>query len=222
MQLIPKALVVGGFLPPAAPGQQQISVDRINRIWADLAPTYGYTQLQMAPDGTMAQFLGRTPEDGLTVQPPLVQVRSTVTGTARIAAESAEAIIGSIIRHLSASQIFNLGIRHVYTAPLFDNDARRYVLRQLLRSTEDDLVELAADPERAWGGVKYVIPQPDRQYTLTLEPFQADQMRSVYIDLDAQFPNATDVGSISSRAREAQDYLSTAVNRFLDHRAELQ
>lgn len=222
MDLIPKALVAGGLVPPAPLGQQQVSADRINRIWAEVAPDHGFTQLQMAPDGTMASFLGRTPEDGLTIQPPLVQARRTISETPRSAAEAAQSVISVVARHLSATQIFNLGIRHIYVAPLADNDARSFALRRLLRTPEEELEDLATEPSRAWGGVKYVIPLVDRQYTLVIEPFLVEEMRSLYLDLDVQFPGATDVTSIASRAREAQEYLSGAVNRFLDQRAALQ
>lgn len=215
------ALVVGGFVPPTPLDQQQMSAEKLNRIWSELAPAHGFTQLQMAPDGAMANFLGRTPEDGITIQPPVIQIRSTITGPAQIAAESAESMMAVILRHLGAAQFFNLGIRHIYRAPLPDNDARTFVLQRVLGRMEDDLGELAAGAETIWGGIKYVIQLPDRHYTVTVEPFQRDEMKSLYIDLDAQFQGEAETGLITSRARDAQDYLSGPVNRYLDELMEL-
>ena len=59
MELVPRAFVLGAFMPPAPPGQE-ITVDRINRIWADVAGSYGFVQLQLTPDRTSANFLGAT------------------------------------------------------------------------------------------------------------------------------------------------------------------
>lgn len=222
MDLIPKAMVVGVFVPPAPPGQQQVSADRINRIWAELAPAHGFTSLQMAPDGSVANFVGRTGEDGITIQPPLIQIRSSIETSTSVAAETVESMVKVITRHLNAPQIFNVGIRHVYVAPLPDNDARGFVLHRLLRSDEQDLASLSGDPDHAWGGLKYLIPLADRQYTLVIEPSVLEEMRSLYIDLDAQFPGQAVPGAIAERAQEAQDYLTGVVNQYLDQRAELQ
>jgi hypothetical protein len=222
MELIPRALVVGGFIPPAPPGQQQVTADRLNRIWSDVAPVHGFTQLQITPDQSGAVFSGRAPEDGVAIQPPLVQVRASITTTAEKAADSAASIFKLIFRHLGVSAFFNLGIKHIYTAPVPDNDARSFVLRRVLQHDEVDLAELLSGATNPWGGVKYVMPFPDRQYTLLIEPLQLDQMQSVFIDLDAQFPGAATLDSITSRAKDAQEYLSGAVNRYLDDQASLQ
>jgi hypothetical protein len=222
VQLIPRALVVGGFVPPAPPGQQQVTVERVNRIWSELAPVHGFTQLQMVPDGSGANFVGRTPDDGVMIQPPLIQTRSQIGTTAEQAADDAQAIFAAVLRHLGIGQLFNVGIRLVYNAPMPDNDARSFVLRRVLSADEDRLADLAAGSEALWGGVKYVVPLPDRQYTLTIEPLQLDDMRSLFIDLDAQFPGEAPVDSITRRAADAQGYLAGPVDRYLDGLLELQ
>jgi hypothetical protein len=154
MQLLPRALVVGGFVPPSPPGQQQVTADRLNRIWSELAPTHGFTQFQIAPDQSSANLLGASPDDGVTIQPPLIQVRSTIKTTAQQAADSTESIFSVILRHLGVTQFFNLGIRHVYNVPLPDNDARSFMLRRVLSREEDDLAQLTAGSREPWGGVK--------------------------------------------------------------------
>lgn len=222
MQLLPRALVVGGFVPPSPPGQQQVTADRLNRIWSEVAPTHGFTQFQIAPDQSSANLLGASPDDGVTIQPPLIQVRSTIKTTAQQAADSTESIFSVILRHLGVTKFFNLGIRHVYNVPLPDNDARSFVLRRVLSRDEDDLAELTAGSREPWGGVKYVIPLADRTYTVSIEPLQADQMRSIYLDLDTQFPGEAGIDSITGRARDARDYLTGPVDRYLDQLAALQ
>jgi hypothetical protein len=222
MQLIPRALVVGGFIPPAPPGQQQVTADRLNRIWSEVGPPHGFTQLQMTPDQSGAHFLTNSPDDGVTITPPVVQVRAKITTTAQQTADNAASIFGVILRHLTVDQFFNLGVRLIYSAPLPDNDARSFVLRRVLSRDEDDLADLVSGSTDPWGGVKYVIPLADRQYTLSIEPLQLDQMRSIYIDLDAQFPGEANVDSIVARVKDAQDYITGPVGRYLDQLAELQ
>jgi hypothetical protein len=222
VELIPKAIVIGAFAPPAPPGQTQINPERVNRIWSDIAPRYGFTQLQMAPDGANANFIGRTLDDGVTIQLPLLQVRTQIATTTEVAGESIQSMFASILRHLQIQQLFNVGIKLVYNAPMQDNDARNFVLRRLLRVDDDRLEDLAAGAQGLWGGVKYVVPQQDRQYTLTIEPLQSDEMRSLFIDLDAQFPGEASANSIAGRVGEVQTYLSGPVDRYLDGLLELQ
>lgn len=179
-------------------------------------------QLQMAPDGTSAEFVGRTVDDGVAIQPSLVQVRGLINTTTEQAADDARGIFAATLRHLATEQLFNLGIRLVYNAPMPDNDARSFVLRRVLSAEDDGLTSLAAGSQGLWGGVKYVVPLPDRHYTLAVEPLQMDQMRSLFIDLDAQFPGEATVESITSRAGEAQAYITGPVDRYLDELLELQ
>jgi len=221
MQLIPRALVVGGFIPPAPPGQQQVTVDGLNRIWSELAPAHGFTQFQIAPDQSSGQLLGRTVDHGVTIQPPLVQTREPIATTVEQSSDNAQAMLRVVLRHVGAHQLFNLGIKLVYSAPLPDNDARNFVLRRVLSRDDESLADIAAGSTEPWGGAKYVFPRPDRHYTLTIEPFQLDQMRSVFLDLDAQFPGEVGLDSIIGRAKEANDYLTGPVNRYLDGLAEL-
>ena len=220
MDLLPRALVVGAFAAPAPPGQTQVDAGRLNRIWAEVAPTYGFTQLQMAPDQSGAQFLGATADDGVTIQPPLIQVRRVIRTTPAQAAEDVQAICRAVTRHMGVAQIFNLGIRHVYHGALPDNDARAFVLHRVLSRTEADLQELQTGDEGIWGGVKYVIPRGEGHYELKIEPLQADEMRSLFIDLDAQYPGPATVEAIAARAADAHQYLTGAVDPYLDRIAE--
>ena len=185
MELIPRALVVGAFFPPPnVPGPGGLDSEKINRIWSELAPRHRFTQLQMTPDGTGANFLGPTPEDGLLIQFPLIQIRSSVQTTADEAGRNAQSILVVVARHVGAVELFNLAVRLVYSAPLPTNDARAFVLHQLLNNGAEYLEQLGGLPEGSWGGVKYVVPQADRQFTVVIEPSQVERMRSLYVDVD--------------------------------------
>lgn len=215
VEFIPKVLVVGVFAAvqpsPAAP----INEEKINRIWAEVAPRQGYRQLQLSPDGAGAQFLGADAEMGMTIQLPLIQVRTKIETTAAKAAEEVHDTFKTVAKHLGLAQFFNLGIKHVYHAPIPTNDARGHVLRQILGKSEEDLGELQRGG-RFWGGVKYGAAGPDNsQFVTTVEPWLADD-RYLFIDLDAQFPGVTTLEGLKDRAREAEQYLTGAVREYLD------
>jgi len=38
MDLIPKALIAGIFVPPTMPGQSVVTMEKLNQIWSDVAP----------------------------------------------------------------------------------------------------------------------------------------------------------------------------------------
>jgi hypothetical protein len=215
MELLPQALVVGVVTPPpGVPGGADVTPDKLNRIWSEIATTHGYRQYALAPDGSGAEFAGASPAEGITIQPPLIQLRDKITFTAAQSADQLETALKVIVRHLGIGQLFNLAVRHVYHAPVADNDARGFVMHRVLGKEEDDLGALQIG-ENFWGGAKYVSSAPDRQYTLVLEPLQSDE-RYVYVDLDAQFPGPTTPDAVTDRAKDAEQYLTGAVASYLD------
>jgi hypothetical protein len=219
MELVPKALVVGVFTPLGIPGsstQSLATAEQLNRIWVEVAPTYGYTQLQMAPDGSQANFLGRSPDDGVTIQPPLLQVRDSVALTPQKSAQNAEAILKTVARHLGVAQFFNLGIKYIFNAEVPDNDARGFLLHRILGKTDADLADLQLGGP-FWAGVKFVPSQPEERgtYALVIEPLVRD-MRILFLDLDAQFPGPAELDSVADRAKDAETYLRQSVSRYLD------
>jgi hypothetical protein len=215
VELIPKSLIVGVFTPPpGVPGSQAVTADRLNRIWSEVAPNHGYRHLQLAPDESGAVFVGADPEVGVTIQPPLLQVRDSIVLTASQSAERAESVLKVIARHLGTSQFFNLGIRHVYHAATPENDAHAFVLHRLLRYTEDDLGDLTVGGQ-VTGGAKFIASGTDVNYTLVIEPLLRDP-RYLFLDLDAQFAGPVELDRVTPRAKDAESYLTQAVNRFLD------
>jgi hypothetical protein len=204
---------VGLFIPPpGVPGAAEVTTEKLNRIWSELAPRYGYTQLQASPDGAAAQFLGASPDVGITIQPPLIQFRDAISMTPEQSAENAQDAIKTVARSLGTDQFFNLGVKHVYNAPLENNDAKGFILNKLVAGTEA-LEELNVGGE-SWAGITHVISQPQGVYTLNIEPLQADQMKSLFIDLDAQFPGPVTLDAIKDRAGDAKDFLTSNVVRY--------
>jgi hypothetical protein len=139
VEFIPKNLIVGLFAAVQPSPTAPVTEDKLNRIWAEVAPRQGYRQLQMAPDGSGAQFLGRTVDDSATIQLPLIQVRATTQTTAGNAADEIQSTLKVIAKHLGLAQFFNLGIKHVYHAPIPTNDARGFVLQKVLQQSEDEV-----------------------------------------------------------------------------------
>jgi hypothetical protein len=219
VELIPKVLVTGLFAAVSPGSTGQVTPEKLNRIWSELAPQLKYRQFQLAPDGSAAQFTGAAAEDGASIQLPLIQIRSTIELDAARTAEQAEEAIKIIARHLGIGQFFNLGIKHVYWATLESNDARAFVLHQLLSKTEDDLAELQQGGT-LWGGVKYVALGGEgeglaSQYTVVIEPLQADN-RYLFVDVDATFPGPADLDRITARAKDAERYLTQDVKAYLE------
>jgi hypothetical protein len=216
MELIPKVLIAGVFTPPPqVPGGPEVTIERLNQAWAEIAPLYGYRQFQVTPDGSGAEILGNSADDAVVIQPPLLQVRDPISvGGAEQSAEKAESIFKVLARRLGVGQFFNFAVRHVFWAPAPGNDARGFVLHQLLGKSEDDLAELEAGGQ-IWAGLKFVVSQNGNQYTLVIEPLQRDE-GMLFIDLDAQFPGPADLDDVTRRAADAQQYLRGAVATYLD------
>lgn len=219
VELIPKALIVGAVAAVQPSVTSPVTEEKLNRIWAEVAPRQGYRQLQLAPDGSGAQFLGSTADDGTTIQLPLIQTRSRIATTAANAADELQTTLRTIAKHLGLAQFFNLGVKHIYHVPISTNDARGFVLGRLLHKTEDDVSVL----ERGgpfWAGLKYGAGGGDgSQFVVAIEPWLTDD-RFLLIDLDAQFPGVASLENVKDRAREAEEYLTRSIKEYLD-RAEL-
>lgn len=216
MDLIPKVLVAGVFTPPTnVPGGPQVSIDKINRIWAEASPKYRYRQFQMAPDASSAQFIGASDDETVIIQPPLLQIRDAIELDSARSAEKAEDVLKIIARNLGVNQFFNFAVRHIAWAPAPERDGRGFVLHRLVGKTENDLVELVGGGS-IWAGVKFVVQQNGAQYTLTVEPLQRDES-FIFLDLDAQFPGQLDnLDVVTTRAGEAFSYMRQAVAQYLD------
>lgn len=216
MELIPKTIIAGVYaaVAPTAAGPI-VTEEKISRIWAEVAPRREYRQLQISPDGSSAQFVGKTGDDGATIQLPLIQARSSIGLSYDEAADGVQATLRSIANQLGLSQFFSLGIKHVYHAPVPDRDARDFVLRHLLRRDVAGFDRLQRGGP-FWIGLKMGLAAPDGSiYLLTLEPWLADN-RAVFVDLDAQYPGVATLEAVRDRARDAHEFARTALKEYLD------
>lgn len=90
MEMIPKAIVIGLFSSVGLSEDTQPTTEKLSRVWTELAPTYGLTQLQLDPSGTAAVMEG--PTAGITVQPPLLQFRQPILQTPDRSADGAQMV----------------------------------------------------------------------------------------------------------------------------------
>lgn len=211
--MIPKFFVAGLFMPPPFPGTDTVTKDKLNRIWADVSNLFPYQGIQFAPGFDGAQLIGAHPEEGVTIQPPLLQVRDLVDLAPEQSLDKARTVLKIIARHVGVAQFFNLGIKFVYHVPAPNGDARQFLHSFLLH--EPDQLAILAQGGSLWAGGKYVIEHPDLTHTVVVEPFQADN-RYVFIDLDTQWPGPFEPDQVQERGTEALRFLQQGVRAFIE------
>lgn len=215
MNFIPKQVVVGVFTPSIMPGTaDQPTPERINKAWAELAGRYRYSQLQLSPDGTAGNFLGATADDGITIQPPVIQYRSSVF-VSENAGDTARDALSTLARHLGATGFQQLGIKLVYWVALPDNDAPGFVLRKIFGRTEAEFEGLRGGAQTLVAGAKFVLSENTSGYTVLVEPLLRDQ-KFLFVDVDAQFPGTIELDRIESRCRDVQQFATGTLNTFLE------
>jgi hypothetical protein len=215
MELVPKLFVGGIFMGP--PTQEDaFNRQRLNQIWADVAGKYDdYVQLSVSPDGRAAEFAGSFAEEGVSIQPPLIQVRDGIRLTTEQSAEKAADIFRTVSRHLLVAQFFNLGVKHIYHFTPPSNDARTF-MQDVLGKEDDDLADLG---HGVIPGVKFFVPQPDegQPWVVKIEPLLADpDHKTIVVEVDAQFGGAVDLDMVVQRCREARNFIETGVKRYID------
>lgn len=217
MDFIPKFLIIGLYTPVPLPGSEGGKLVRaqINQIWADVTAKYAeYHQLQIAPDGSAAQFLGPTEASAVTIQPPLLQLREEIGLTPERSAEKAHDVFDIVARHIGAHQFFNLGVKAVYHAEPPDHDARGFLLHHVLGKTQEDVAELGTGGD-LYAGVTYYLGRPQSFYKISVEPLLEDP-RSLYIDIDARFEGPIELEALVRRAQETAEFVQGPLGRYLD------
>jgi hypothetical protein len=220
MELVPKYSIFGVITPPlgVAGGPKAPNPDILNRIWSEIGPLYGYRRLELSADGTAAQIVGAVDEDGVNIQPPLLQVLGNIRMTAQHSADQAHSILKVIAQHLGLTQFFNLGIKYIFHAPAPGKDGRAFVLHKLLGKDEAGVGGLQRGGD-LWTGVKYVVSDAEANtFTLLVEPLIADN-GFLFLDLDCQFPGLTTLDSLKERAQDAERYITQTVASYLEGHA---
>lgn len=214
MNLIPKQLVVGLFTPFGLPGTvDQLTSEKINRAWAELASRHGYTQLQLSPDGAAANFLGATTDDGITIQPPVLQFRTSVRTTVEQAGDSAQDALKTLSRHLGARSFQQLGIKVIYWAVAPDNDGAAFVLNRVFARSDDALATLRG-AGTLMAGAKFIVQEPKSVHTILVEPLVRDP-KYLYLEVDTQFGGAADLDLIGARVKEVDLFLTRTLAGYL-------
>ncbi len=221
MDLITKHLVVGVALPVAPPGFQipgtpEITFDRLNHIFGEVATAFGYRNFQSAPEGNTAQIFGATPEQLINVQPGLIQVQEPIELSPERAAEKAQKVVKIAAKHLGLGQIFGFGIKWISHLPITSNDARAFVIDHIYSQSDEALSALGLGGHQ-WAGMKYVTQAVDSnvQYTLVIEPLHADPTQ-LFIDVDANYGPGVGLDDIEAKAGEVLEYVRVPVKNYLD------
>lgn len=224
MEFIPQLAVAGAIVFPQELAQTgRVSPDRLDRIWKDLRDEgLKYGSFQLTPDESGVAITGSRPGDLVNIQPPLVQIQIPLDDGATVAAAGSRArrIIEIVARAFKVPQILNTGVRVTYRAPLLTNDARELLLHRVLSGGGEHTEALALDGD-IWSGVKVVVPHAHGQYTVHLEPLMVDQMKSLHVDVDGQFPDPAAPDSIGTRFSDLEHYVSEHVGKYIERISEI-
>jgi hypothetical protein len=218
MEFIPQLMVTGGYaVPPELQLGGTVDEDRLVAIYRQVRNAgFPYQGFQLDPNGAGAVIQGQPPGEMVTVRPPLIQVQSVLMeDTVDTGAHKAQEVAAVVTQILGVAQIAQLAIRVIYNAPLPSNDARDFMLNHLLSRGGEHVQDLSLGGD-LWGGVKFVVTHPEGQYTFNVEPSLADQMQSLYIEIDAQFPGTHAPSAIVEKAAQVRDYVSGQLGSYLD------
>ena len=223
MDLITKNLIVGAGLPTSPPGlafqipgTPEITFDRLNHIFGEIAAMFAYRTFQSGPEGESAQIFGATPHQVVSIQPGLIQVQEPIELSPEKATEKVQRVFSIAAKHLSVTQILGFGIKWIAHMPINSKDARAFVIDQVYKQS-DQVLEVLGLGGRQWLGMKYVAQDPlgQKQFTVVIEPFLADETH-LYIDVDANFGPGVELGEIKAKADEVLDYIRVPVKQYLE------
>jgi len=222
MDLISRASITQASIPASAAAATPLTRNRINRLWAELP--HSFRQLEVAPDDSFARFYAGSQETGLTIQPPHLHLtRLPEDGGLELETEAladdAQGLFAGLAGLLELDVLVDVRIRQVYNVPVADEPgaARDLIEAHMFGLTEHDLSELQSGEDGTqWSAARFVVPRGTDTYTLNIEPMLFDEMRSIYIDLDAQFPGPSAPDSFDERIRDARHYIEGPVTSYLE------
>jgi hypothetical protein len=173
-----------------------------------------YQQFQFLPaNGGATIFNG--PEDILTVQQGLFQVRRPIEATPERAREDVVGVLRVVQRRLAVETFVQCGVKVIVhlPAPGATPDSKTFVAERLLRQGADAVQELG--PKFFAGGVKYRSIDENREEVLQIEPFVRDNT-FLFVDYDVQIAEQfTDVDAVSDWIDEAFEFVKGPGTRIL-------
>jgi hypothetical protein len=210
-----QALVVGLVPQPKQIPPAPFVAEDLQRAYFDVSKEHHYQQFQFLPGEAGAQFMN-APEDGIVVQPGLIQLRTPVETTPEVARERFVAILRVLAKRLALATFLQAGIKVVAHVAV-DGSAKHFIGERLMRSP-DHIAELG--PNFFAGGVKFRSIQPENglEENLLLEPFVHDD-KFVFVDYDVQRPFPYEVGQVGGWLDEAFAFVRGPAMRLLEAEA---
>jgi hypothetical protein len=219
MEFVPQMLVVGAIVfPPELAQEGRLPAGSLDRVWMELRNSgLKYGSFQLTPDESGATISGARPRDIVNLSPPLVQIQVPLDDGTSVdsGAKRARTVMEIAGRVFRVPKILNLAVRVFYQVPLPTNDARDLLLHRVLSRGGENVDQLRLDQE-IWAGTKFVIPHGSGQYTLNIEPLVADQMKSLFLDVEGSFPAPDGAEAVEARVDELGRYVNGNVNAYLN------
>lgn len=216
LEILYQQVVVGLLPQPSQIPPQPYDREALQRAFVDLTAEYSYQQFVFTPSGG-AQILGGTPEDGVTIEPGLIQARTPVSMTKELAASKIAGILSSVSRRMNLHAFLGGGLKIVAHAPIptgYEN-AQQFVGQRLMHS-EDHPAELG--PNYFAGGVKYrsIEDEGESEEVLLIEPWVREPV-FLFIDYDVQNRRPmTDTSAVSHWLDDAFGFIDGNVRRLLE------
>jgi hypothetical protein len=188
-----RAVVVGLVPQPQQIPPPPFAPEDLQRAYFDVSREHAYQQFQFLPGDAGAQFLN-SPEDGLVIQPGLIQFRSVIDSTPEVARERTLSIMRVLTKRLEVLSFLQVGIKIVAHVPV-QGSARSFIADRLMRGTER-IEELG--PGFFAGGVKYrnIEQTPPQEEVLLIEPFVQDD-NFLFVDYDTQRPQQFELDQLA-------------------------
>jgi hypothetical protein len=185
LEILYQQIVLGLFPQPTQIPPQPFDKEALQRAFLDLTGDYTYQQFVFTPNGG-AQVLGATPDDGITIEPGLIQVRTPVAMTKELAATKVTTVLASVCKRMDIQAFVSGGMKVIAHAPIPTGyeHAQQFVGEKLMHS-EAHPAELG--PKYFAGGVKYrsIDNEARREENLLIEPLIRDPV-FLFIDYDVQ------------------------------------
>ena len=182
MEPLFRQLVVGLVPQPTQIPPAPFAREDLQRAFFDVTREHPYQQFAFLPGDSGAEFANSV-EDGVAVQPALIQVRTPVDLTPERAREKAIDVVRVLRKRLAIASFLLCGIKVVAHVPA-PGEARTFVAERLMREAER-IEELG--PHYFAGGLKYRSLEDEGlvEGVLLVEPLIQDD-KLIFIDYDIQ------------------------------------
>jgi hypothetical protein len=215
MEPLFRHLVIGLVPQPTQIPPAPFPAEDLQRAYFDVSRMHPYQQFGLLPGDGGAHFLN-SPDDSVTVQPALLQVRTPIELTAERAREKVVDVVRGVTQRLGIESYFQTGIKVVahVSAPGESPSARAFVAERLMQGA-DRIDELG--PSFFAGGLKYWSLEAGDSFeqVLLVEPLLRDD-RWLFVDYDAQRRSPSDGSQLGEWIADAFKFVSGPAMRLLE------